>query len=181
LTSRSLYVTLSTTNRHTQRQPPYATTTGNQMGPNQPADATPENHDPYAPRSVPGPDYYYAPPYDAPYYAPPPIPMPLATTTQARPTWLGRWGLGCSILALVLPIMSVLVGITGGARAAPAMGMLTLLALLFAVLGVVFSSVGMSRRYTGRGLAIAGLTVGIIALAPLFLGVLAGVAAFSLG
>ncbi len=102
-------------------------------------------------------------------------------TAPARwPTWLGRWGLGLSILALVIPAMVPVVGNAGGDRAAPSVGLLVLLALVFAILGVVFSSVGMSRRYTRRGLAIAGLVVGIIALAPLFLGVLAGVAAFSL-
>ena len=39
-----------------------------------------------------------------------------------------------------------------------------LLAPVSAVLGVVFSSIGMSRRHTRRGLAIAGLVIGIIAL-----------------
>src|SRR3954451_18360566 len=109
------------------------------------------------PAQPPLPGYYHnAPPMVAPMTAP-----PTRWINQSRPTWLGRWGLMCSILALVLPIMA----------AWSQSALLFLIAIVFAIIGVVFSSVGMSRRYTRRGLAIAGLVVGIVALAPMVLGV----------
>lgn len=83
--------------------------------------------------------------------------------------------------------MAVLVGNSGdgragaGRRAGAGMALLMVLAVVSAILGVVFSSVGMNRRCTGHGVAIAGLVVGIVALLPLVLGVVAGVAVFSLG
>jgi hypothetical protein len=130
------------------------------MAPDQPVQ-TPDV-DPRAPR----PGYYFAPP---PVTFAPPSPRP-----APRTTWRGRWGLLLSGLALVLPVLAVVAldvgGVTG--RAAPAVGLRMLLALVFAVLGIALSAAGMSHRYAGRGLAVAGLAIGIVSLAPLALGVL---------
>lgn len=102
------------------------------------------------------PGYYYAAPV-----AGPASPSTTTLVNQPRSTWLGRWGLGCSILGLILPIIA----------AWAQSGLLLVVAVVFPILGVVFSSVAMSRRYTRRGLGIAGLVVGIVALAPVLIGV----------
>ena len=45
---------------------------------------------------------------------------------------------------------------------------------VWAILGVVFSAVAMPRKYTRRGVAIAGLVVGIVAVVALLVLVVAG-------
>jgi hypothetical protein len=81
----------------------------------------------------------------------------------------------------MLPVMAAVLAHSGGGHAAAAAALLSLLMCLFAVLGVVFSAVGMRRCYIRRGLAIAGFSVGLVALVPVVLGLVAGVVLFSVG
>src|SRR3712207_150993 len=83
---------------------------------------------------------------------------------SARRTMLGVWGLACSLGAFLLPVLSFLLIEFGSWRLEPLPQIIMLLSPISAILGVVLSAVGMSKRYTRRGLAIAGLVVGIIAV-----------------
>jgi hypothetical protein len=98
----------------------------------------------------PPPGYYFA--------APRPVPTPLL---PQRPTPLTVWGLQSSIGAFVLPFVGI--GLEALYwRFEPLTRVFILLAPVAAVLGVVLSSIAMSHRYTRRGLAIAGLVIGIV-------------------
>ena len=96
-----------------------------------------------------------------------PTPAYAETSLLRERTTLGSWGLFWSITGFVLPALALLlVGVSSYMSVADRT--LTWFLLLGgpvdAILGIVVSARGMSRRFLNRGAAIAGLVVGILVL-----------------
>ncbi|WP_138733087.1 DUF4190 domain-containing protein [Modestobacter excelsi] len=118
---------------------------------------------------------YFVPPQPGYYYVP--VPMPTAARVPPRSTSLGIWGLACGIAAFLLPIFGIIL-IETTWRYEDFGRVLAFLAPLAAIVGIVLSSVAMSRRYTRRGFAIAGLVVGILGVLGV-LSILVGALAYA--